>query len=252
MLEMNQAVGQEFDTGAFRWNGAAANHCLFEGRMADDADVYDAVFYQQALPALLSQAEGQLLGGNWLEAARLSSQLLAVDGGNQRARAIRDTAVAMARGARDTQYYDGVLALYAKHLLQTGDARHALQYALRALEQHTDEVLAGTVRAAALAVLGEREKALRSLEELCRIAPDNAYTRYERARLYLSLNRFEAALEDANELLRRHGTSVEALEIQAQANMALGRTRQVFFDATSILELQPDHAFARRWLWVAR
>lgn len=256
MLNSNRTDRQEVDNGPIRWNGAA-NHAVFDScelpvAANPDADLHDAVFYQQALPGLLSHAEGLLLGGNWHEAARVSSQLLAVDTHNQRVRAIRDAAVSMASAARGANGYGGVLAVYARHLLEIGEARHALQFALQSLEQQSDPVLAGSVRAAALVALGDRDEALRSLNQLCRAAPDDAYARTLRARLHLSMSNFSDALADANELLRRHGTHIDALEVQAQANMALGRTRQVFFDATNILKLKPDHASAQRWLWAAR
>lgn len=137
--------------------------------------------------------------------------------------ATESPAVAAARRTADTDIgnylaqMDAAAALY-----QAGRFADSLAYAQRARNLRPDSVDALLAIGVSQAELGQYDAAVKTLEQAAARRPTDADTQTELAYVHLRRKAFREALATAEQAARQAGYSERALEIIAQAALALG------------------------------
>ncbi|MFB0516301.1 MAG: tetratricopeptide repeat protein [Candidatus Neomarinimicrobiota bacterium] len=95
---------------------------------------------------------------------------------------------------------------------------------------------------------GDKEQALAHLGVARKLDPDNADTAKNLAELYNELGRTEDAIQTYLNIIDRRPQDVEALYWLATACASQGQKEQAFRLFSRVLELEPDHAGAKKGL----
>lgn len=131
--------------------------------------------------------------------------------------------VAAARQTADRNIGDYTAQLdAAATLYQAGKFADALAYAQRARNLRPDSLDALLAVGVSQAELGRYDDAVKTLEQAVGRRPDDADVRTELAYVHLRRKAFREALAEAERARRLAGVSERALEILAQAALALG------------------------------
>jgi tetratricopeptide (TPR) repeat protein len=95
---------------------------------------------------------------------------------------------------------------------------------------------------------GDLEAARRSLDAIIKADPALFPAYYIRARVFLNQRKFQEAVQDCNEALRKDSTFAEAALLRARANFYLGRYAQSLKEIEHVISIRPrQDAFARAY-----
>jgi tetratricopeptide (TPR) repeat protein len=95
---------------------------------------------------------------------------------------------------------------------------------------------------------GDLEAAQRSLDTVIKTDPTFYPAYYVRARVFLNRRKFQEAVQDCNEALRKDSTFAEAALLRAQANYHLGRYSESLKEIDHVISIRPRRdAFARAY-----
>jgi tetratricopeptide (TPR) repeat protein len=95
---------------------------------------------------------------------------------------------------------------------------------------------------------GDLEAAQRSLDTVIKTDPTFYPAYYVRARVFLNRHKFQEAIQDCNEALRKDSTFAEAALLRAQANYHLGRYSESLKEIDHVISIRPRRdAFARSY-----
>jgi tetratricopeptide (TPR) repeat protein len=95
---------------------------------------------------------------------------------------------------------------------------------------------------------GDLEAAQRSLDTVIKTDPTFYPAYYVRARVFLNRRKFQEAVQDCNEALRKDSTFAEAALLRAQANYRLGRYSESLKEIDHVISIRPRRdALARAY-----
>ena len=95
---------------------------------------------------------------------------------------------------------------------------------------------------------GDLEAAQRSLDTVIKTDPTFYPAYYVRARVFLNRRKFQEAIQDCNEALRKDSTFAEAALLRARANYYLGRYSESLKEIDHVVSIRPRRdAFARAY-----
>ena len=95
---------------------------------------------------------------------------------------------------------------------------------------------------------GDLEAARRSLDAVIKADPTFYPAYYIRAEVFLNQRKFQEAVQDCNEALRKDSTFAEAALLRARANYYLGRYGESLKEIEHVISIRPrKDAFARAY-----
>ena len=95
---------------------------------------------------------------------------------------------------------------------------------------------------------GDLEAARRSLDAVIKADPTFYPAYYIRAEVFLNQRKFQEAVQDCNEALRKDSTFAEAALLRAKANFYLGRYGESLNEIEHVINIRPrQDAFARAY-----
>jgi tetratricopeptide (TPR) repeat protein len=95
---------------------------------------------------------------------------------------------------------------------------------------------------------GDLEGARRSLDAIIKADPTLFPAYYIRAEVFLQQHKFQEAVQDCNEALRKDSTFAEAALLRARANYYLGRYSESLKEIEHVISIRPrQDAFARAY-----
>jgi tetratricopeptide (TPR) repeat protein len=95
---------------------------------------------------------------------------------------------------------------------------------------------------------GDLEAAQRSLDTVIKADPTFYPAYYVRARVFLNRRKFQEAIQDCNEALRKDSTFAEAALLRARANYYLGRYGESLKEIDHVINIRPrQDALARAY-----
>lgn len=126
-------------------------------------------------------------------------------------------------------------------LADQGKYNEAIKYYRQAIEAEPKYVKAVVNLEHALEAIGHPGDALIELEKLVKLVPDSSEVRIKLAALYLKLQRYPEALEQATRALEWDQDNIQALRIQGAAYRAIGKNAEAQACFEKILSIDPGN-----------
>ena len=163
---------------------------------------------------------------------------------------VLEVAARFSQEPKKSEYKERLLALKpttaegnvgrARTLLKSGDGQGALAAAQAALKLEPKSTEALAMRGYAYSAMEDHANAERDHAAVARMRPKAAGPRVDRAEALLKLNRFEDAIDVANEALKLEPEHAQGLYVRARASLMMGDAEGALLDIEMGNEIAPN------------